>query len=67
MIGLMNNKFEKLRKEPAVAWFKLLYRNFPGDTEEIHENIGVVSRSFWMEIELEYEEVNCIYLAEDKV
>jgi hypothetical protein len=34
----MNNKFERIRKEAIIAWFKVLSQHLPGATQKNHEN-----------------------------
>jgi hypothetical protein len=38
---LMNNDLQNIWKELAVAWFKALFRNLTGVTEEDHDNPSV--------------------------
>jgi hypothetical protein len=35
----MKDEEERMRKEVTVTYFKLLFRHFPGGTEENHENL----------------------------
>jgi hypothetical protein len=34
----MSNEVERIRNGAVVAYLKVLFRNFPGGTEEDHEN-----------------------------
>lgn len=41
---LVNDRLETMCKEATVAWFEILSRNMPEETEKIHENLSQNSR-----------------------
>jgi hypothetical protein len=34
----MNNELERIWKEVVMAWFKVLFKHLPGETEENHDS-----------------------------
>jgi hypothetical protein len=62
MTGLMYNELERAWKEAVVAYFNVLSRQFPGETEENYENLSQNRRSPGRDLKLRLTEYEALVI-----